>query len=338
MMPVCMHQRHTQQYPSYISDLMPASAASLFARLADGRVHSGAQLADALGISRQAVWKQTGALREMGLDIKARAGRGYQLARPVERLDESLVNRLVKSAAVSATVVGAVNSTNQSLLEARAGHGRALLAETQLAGRGRRGRSWVSPPGSGLYVSLAWEFDCGLTRLAPLSLVVGLAAAQCLRPLSGAPASVKWPNDLFIGQAKFGGCLVEISGAAEGPCRAVVGIGINLFSNRAMGSVEQAWTTLEDHGNNPGRNRLAAALLDGLASALEQFEADGFAPFHAEWDQYDALAGLPVRVIAGQKVTLRGTAAGIDKHGQLLVRCDGQIKTVAGGEVSVRVD
>lgn len=321
-----------------IRDLMPASAASLFARLADGRVHSGAQLADALGISRQAVWKQTGALREMGLDIKARAGRGYQLARPVERLDESLVNRLVKSAAVSATVVGAVNSTNQSLLEARAGHGRALLAETQLAGRGRRGRSWVSPPGSGLYVSLAWEFDCGLTRLAPLSLVVGLAAAQCLRPLSGAPASVKWPNDLFIGQAKFGGCLVEISGAAEGPCRAVVGIGINLFSNRAMGSVEQAWTTLEDHGNNPGRNRLAAALLDGLASALEQFEADGFAPFHAEWDQYDALAGLPVRVIAGQKVTLRGTAAGIDKHGQLLVRCDGQIKTVAGGEVSVRVD
>lgn len=317
---------------------MPASAASLFARLADGRVHSGAQLADALGISRQAVWKQTGALREMGLDIQARAGRGYQLTRPVERLDEDLVNRLVKSPAVNATVVGAVNSTNQSLLETRAAHGRALLAETQLAGRGRRGRGWVSPPGSGLYVSLAWEFDCGLTRLAPLSLVVGLAAAQCLRPLSGAPASVKWPNDLFIGQAKFGGCLVEISGAAEGPCRAVVGIGINLFSNRAMRSVEQAWTTLEDHGNNPGRNRLAAALLDGLASALEQFEADGFAPFHAEWDQYDALAGLPVRVIVGQKVTLRGTAAGIDKHGQLLVRCDDRIKTVAGGEVSVRVD
>src|SRR5690625_6345704 len=110
-----------------IRDLMPASAASLFARLADGRVHSGAQLADALGISRQAVWKQTGALREMGLDIKARAGRGYQLARPVERLDEDLVNRLIKSPAVNATVVSAVNSTNQSLLETRAAHGRALL-------------------------------------------------------------------------------------------------------------------------------------------------------------------------------------------------------------------
>src|SRR5699024_4314025 len=126
------------------------------------------------------------------------------------------------------------------------------------------------------------------------------------RPLSGAPVSVKWPNDLFIGQAKFGGCLVEVSGAAEGPCRAVVGIGISLFcNNRAMSSVEQDWTTLEDHDNDTGRNRLAA--------------------------------GLPVRVLAGQKVTLRGTAAGIDSHGQLLVRCDDRIKTVAGGEVSVRV-
>src|SRR5690625_52274 len=322
-----------------IKDLMPASAASLFALLADGRVHSGAQLADALGISRQAVWKQTGALREMGLDIQARAGRGYQLTRPVERLDEDLVNRLVKSPAVRATVVGAVNSTNQSLLETRAAHGRALLAETQLAGRGRRGRVWVSPPGSGLYVSLAWEFDCGLTRLAPLSLVVGLTTTKCLRPLSGAPVTVKWPNDLFIGKAKFGGCRVEGSGAAEGPGRAVGGIGINLFSNnRAMSSVEQAWTTLEDHGKDPGRNRLAAALLDGLAGALEQFEAKGFAPFHAEWDTYDALAGLPVQVISGPKVIVRGTAAGIDNHGQLLVRYDHRIKTVAGGEVSVRVD
>src|SRR5690625_2039040 len=98
------------------------------------------------------------------------------------------------------------------------------------------------------------------------------------------------------------------------------------------------YTTLfRSHGNNPGRNRLAAALLDGLANALEQFEAQGFASFHVEWSEYDALAGLPDRVLAGQKVTLRGTAAGIDSHGQLLVRCDDRIKTVAGGEVSVRV-
>jgi|SRR5690625_2269376 len=320
-----------------IKDLMSASAASLFACLADGRVHSGAQLADALGISRQAIWKQIETLRETGLEIHARPGRGYQLARPVEQLDKNLVNSLVKSPAVRATVVGAVNSTNQSLLDARASHGQALLAETQLAGRGRRGRSWISPPGSGLYVSLAWDFDCGLTRLAPLSLVVGLTAAKCLRQLSEAPVTVKWPNDLFIQQAKLGGCLVEVSGAAEGPCRAVVGIGINLFPNRAMSSVSQAWTTLEDHGSGPGRNRLAAALLDGLASALEQFEADGFAPFYAKWDPYDALAGLPIRVVSGQKVMIRGTAAGIDRHGQLLVRCDGRIKTVAGGEVSIRV-
>lgn len=308
----------------------------LYARLADGELHNGAALAEELGITRAAVWKRMQSLREMGLEISGTAGDGYRLPHAVDLLRAEAIRERLRSSDVEVEVAGAVDSTNARLTEQGWPHGKALVAEAQTAGRGRRGRGWQSPPGSGLYLSLAWRFESGLAGLAPLSLVVGLSAAETLRETSGAPVTVKWPNDLFVADAKLGGCLVELGGAAEGPCRAVIGIGINLFRTPAMDSVDQAWTALETHGEAVERNRLAAALIDALSTALARFDREGFDEFLDRWADFDRLDGREVRVIGGGDSVARGIARGVDGQGRLKLETGGKIRAIASGEVSVR--
>lgn len=308
----------------------------LYARLADGRRHNGAALADELGITRAAVWKRMEALRKLGLDITGTAGDGYRLPRAVELLDADRIRSALRSPEVSVTVAGAVDSTNARLAALGSPHATALVAEAQTAGRGRRARGWHSPPGSGLYLSLGRHFECGLSGLAPLSLVVGMSVAECLREQADAPVGVKWPNDLFAGACKLGGCLVEISGAAEGPCRAVAGVGINLYPAPALETLDQAWTSLSRVGSVPSRNRLAAAVIDALATALATFERDGFEAFRARWPALDVLHQRPVTVVHGDGSRFEGKAEGIDGQGRLRVSIDGSTRSLASGEVSVR--
>ncbi len=309
----------------------------LYARLADGRLHNGAALAAELGITRAAVWKRMQALRQMGLEISGTAGDGYRLPHAVELLDAEAIVAKLDTPGIEVAVAGAVDSTNARLTADGSRHAHAVLAEAQTAGRGRRGRGWRSPPGSGLYLSLAWHFESGLAGLAPLSLVVGLTTAETLRTAGGAAVTVKWPNDLFIDDAKLGGCLVELGGAAEGPCRAVVGIGINLFRTPAMDDVDQPWTALEDHGRAVGRNALAAHLLDALAAALARFDRQGFDGFLERWPDFDMLRDRPVRLTRGDAPSAHGTARGIDRQGRLMLEAGGETRPIASGEVSVRV-
>lgn len=308
----------------------------LYARLADGRRHNGAALADELGITRAAVWKRMQALRKLGLDITGTAGDGYRLPHAIELLEAGRIRTAMRSPGVSVTVAGAVDSTNARLAALGSPHATALVAEAQTAGRGRRGRGWLSPPGSGLYLSLGRHFESGLAGLAPLSLVVGMSAAECLREHADAPVGVKWPNDLFAGSSKLGGCLVEISGAAEGPCRVVAGVGINLFPAPTLETLDRTWTSLSQIGTVPGRNCLAAAMIDTLTSALETFERDGFETFRARWPALDVLEERPVVVIHSDGSGLEGTAEGIDEQGRLQVRIGGETRALASGEVSVR--
>lgn len=309
----------------------------LYERLADGQMHNGASLAEELGVTRAAVWKRMQSLREMGLAISGTAGDGYRLAHPVELLDAGLIRAKLATPDLRVDVAGAVDSTNARLAELGSPHAHALVAEAQTAGRGRRGRGWQSPPGSGLYLSLAWHFESGLAGLGPLSLVVGLSAAETLREASAAKVTVKWPNDLFVENAKLGGCLVELGGAAEGPCRAIVGVGINLYGTPAMAAVEQSWTTLEDHGDASGRNSLAAALIDAMAAALTRFDRHGFDDFRDRWAHLDFLRDRPVKVIGGNESVTCGIARGIDTQGRLEIEVDGHTLPIASGEVSVRV-
>lgn len=304
--------------------------------LADGEWHSGEDLAARAGITRAALAKRVDRLRDWQLDIEARQGLGYKLAVPLERLDIAALRRAAPRG-WRVEVLGATDSTNTRLLEADAVHDpQALFAEFQSGGRGRRGRQWVSPFGANLYCSLAWSFAHWPAQLSMLPLAVGVACARALHG-QGAAVGIKWPNDLLLNGRKLGGILIEHRGETGGACRVVVGVGLNLAMSPAQAvDIAQPWIALaEALTPMPARNTLAAALLAELASALEQFSAQGFAPFMNDWNRYDLSANRAVRVEAAQP--FEGIARGIDASGGLIVECGSERRTVHSGEVSLRL-
>lgn len=314
---------------------------ALLQRLAEGPV-SGDRLAAELGLTRAAVWKRIDALRQAGVEIDAQPGQGYALARPLDLLDEaSICQGLppdVRAQLESLTVRWTLDSTNTALLaEIPPKQGvRVLLAERQQGGRGRLGRPWASPLAANLYLSLDRQFEGGLARLAGLSLVAGIAAAEALREVTGLDIRLKWPNDLWLDGRKLGGLLVEGGGEHGGPARAVIGLGLNVRMPEAFGrDIDQAWIDLAARCEPLSRNALVAALISAWVPALEAFDREGLASFLPRWQALDALAGQRVRVINGNQVW-DAEALGLASDGGLRVR-DGQgERTVYSGEVSVR--
>lgn len=314
--------------------------------LADGRFHSGKALAGVLGVSRAAVWKHVRDLGvELGLEIAAVRGRGYRLARPIELLDrERIAVALAPETAAALAqllVLDTVGSTNGQLMgqrPPRSGLGIACVAEQQTAGRGRRGRPWVSPFAANVYLSVLWQFELPATALAGLSLAVGVAVADALRRLGAPGVELKWPNDVLWRGRKLGGILVEISGEAEGPTRAVVGVGVNHRMPATDGAlIDQDWTDLASAipDAQPSRCVLVAALLDRLVGALRQFGASGLAPFLASWDALDGLRGREVVVRTGDQ-PVAGTALGVAASGALRVLTAAGERQFLAGEVSLR--
>lgn len=315
--------------------------------LSDGRFHSGAALGETLGIGRSAAWKHIRAIRKLGLDVFAVRGKGYRLSAPVELLDRhQIMHRLEPHNAGrlrGVEVFFEIDSTNRYLMDhaARGGERPWLcFAESQSAGRGRRGRRWASPFAANLYFSLLWRFDLGADVLAGLSLVAGAAIAEALHRMGIEGIGLKWPNDLFHQNRKLGGLLIEVSGEASGPWDAVIGVGINLDMPRIAGrGIDQPWTDLKTAaGRSPGRNRAAAAVVDALLDALPRFERHGFAPFRALWTRYDITLDRMVSLHAGNGRVETGRARGVGEQGALLLECDGIVRGVTSGDISLRFD
>ena len=257
----------------------------------------------------------------------------------LSRLDDA-----ARAAFAVVEVVDAIDSTNSELLRRRTpDQGIAtLFADTQHGGRGRQGRTWVSPPGANLYVSLARRFSGELARLGGLSLVVGIATAEAMRALGASGVGVKWPNDLVVIEGdgalrKLGGILIE-GGMQDGMPRAVIGIGLNVrMPDGASNAIDQPWTDLQAQidGGAPARSTVAATLLASLAAALARFDAEGLAPFLPRFDALDALRDARIdATITGRTVT--GVATGIADDGALLLRTDDGLRPLHAGEVSVR--
>ncbi|HET8882788.1 MAG TPA: bifunctional biotin--[acetyl-CoA-carboxylase] ligase/biotin operon repressor BirA [Solimonas sp.] len=319
--------------------LSEAELLALVDALADGDWHSGETLAAGFGITRAALSKRVERLREWAIGIESRQGLGYRLAAPLERLD---ANHLARAVPIRVAVAAVVDSTNSRLLAAAADDDpQALFAEMQTAGRGRRGRSWISPFGAKLYLSVAWSWAAWPPELSALSLAVGVASARALEAHGIADVRLKWPNDLLVDDRKLGGILIEHRGEAGGSCRVVVGIGLNLsMAANQADAVTQAWINLDEararHGLPPvGRNAFASALLRELHDVLQTFAIDGFSVMAAEWARFDATRDARVRILNGEDV-LEGVARGVDASGALLIDASDGRHRIHAGEVSLR--
>ena len=316
----------------------------LLSRLLAGPV-SGDALARDAGLTRAAMWKRIESLREAGVRIDAKAGRGYALAEPLTLLDANAMERALAPACraglAALEVAWSLDSTNSELLrrDTPAQGAAVLLAEQQTGGRGRRGRHWASPVAANLYLSLARHFSGGLARLGGLSLVAGIATAEALRALGFAGVGLKWPNDLMADDRKLGGVLVEGGGEHGGPVRAIIGIGINVrMPSTFAARIDQPWidlATLRESEPVADRNTLAVALLSRLLPALDEFDRDGLAPFLARFASLDVLAGREV-AIRDPRQTRHGVAGGLAGDGALRVLVDGAWESVHAGEISVR--
>lgn len=323
---------------------MPKSI--LLPLLADGEFRSGQDLADALGVSRTAVWKRVNKLAtESGLQIESVKGKGYRIRGGVELLDPENITAALSIEAgrlmTGLRVLESVDSTNAEVLrQAQAGHAPGLVctAEQQTAGRGRRGREWVSPFGSNLYLSLLWEFSQGAAALEGLSLAIGVAVARALEACTVSGVQLKWPNDVLHDGAKLGGILLEMTGDAAGACQVVVGVGLNVaMPTAAADGIDQAWTDISRISGDahPGRNALLAALLNELLPLVAGFEQGGFNPWREQWQSLDAYAGRQVVLHTGSS-QMGGTAMGVDERGALQLQTTTGVQTVYGGEISLR--
>lgn len=307
--------------------------------LADGHFHSGETLGKNLGISRTAIWKQANALKALGVELHSVTGKGYRLPEPMNLLSQEQI--LAISQIDSAELARyfdlhlSIGSTNvEAMKKAQAGYPRYLvLAEHQSQGRGRRGRTWVSPLGKNLYFSLMWSFQNGVSALEGLSLLTALVVVRALQKVGVTGLGLKWPNDVLLNGNKLAGILLEIHGDMTGPCQVVIGIGLNInMPPSAAVEIDQPYADLASSGGMLNRNRIAAALIDGLHAELEKFAVSGFAPYRQEWESLDVYRGKEVQVQSGVG-SIRGVVTGVDVGGALLLNTSSGIQSISGGEV-----
>ncbi|MEL0657675.1 bifunctional biotin--[acetyl-CoA-carboxylase] ligase/biotin operon repressor BirA [Psychromonas arctica] len=310
----------------------------LIALLADGEFHSGEKIGELLGVSRTSVNNYIKALQEIGLDIYKVTGKGYCSAVPLTLLNQQIIQQV--SGVDNVHVEQILESTNQYLLDKlpNISNGQTCIAEYQAAGRGRRGREWVSPFASHLYFSMYWRLEAGIEKASGLSLLVGIATVNALEKLGLHGVGLKWPNDLYYQGKKLAGILIELNAQASDVCHSVIGIGINVRMPEQQGKlIDQPWIDLNNISTQPvDRNQLSGLLIKELRMLLSDYEEKGLVPFLDRWFELDYFLNKQVNLIVADNVQT-GICRGINEQGALLLEIDNEIKPYIGGEISLRL-
>lgn len=308
--------------------------------LSDGEFHSGEELGALLGVSRAAVWKTLKKFELLGIDLISVKGKGYCIGGGLDLLDQSKIFS-GRCESLNINVFAQVDSTNSYLLRQNKPERHVCLAENQTAGRGRRGRIWVSPFAQNLYLSIGWGFDGGIAVLEGLSLAIGLAVVRSLRHYGISGLKLKWPNDILYKDKKLGGVLIEMNGDPSGYCLAVVGVGLNVsMHGDHASSIDQPWINLNEILVEQGvslitRNQLASSLLDELVLILSDYHRIGFTAYKEEWALSAAHMNWIVSIHSGNTVRT-GVMRGVDSTGALRLDVDGEEQIFHGGELSLR--
>lgn len=316
--------------------LSNAIRSELISILADSEFHSGQTLADHFGISRTAVANHISALIDLGLDIYSVRGKGYRVATQLDLLSSTKINQLEpKTRLLPIEVLSVIDSTNAYLKEQinSVAHGHSVIAEAQTAGRGRRGRTWISPFAASVYISMCWRFQGGYQQIGGLSLFVGYCLIEALKELGVDGLAVKWPNDIYHQGRKLGGILVEVEGQIGTEVACIIGIGINVRLPENINAIDQPFSDLSSYDIN--RNQLCGSILSKLQQSLPEFERLGLAPIVNDWNAMDIFAKQQV-TISGSHQQYQGISHGINTQGALQLKTDNGMVSINSGEVSLR--
>lgn len=287
----------------------------------------------------------------MGLQLESVKGKGYQLPKGFELLHEQEIINLLSANILhhlqALQIHQSVDSTNQvaseEIIQRQSDQGNAsgivIISEYQAQGRGRRGKQWISPFASNIYLSIIWDFHNGASALQGLSLSIGVAVKRALTEVGVDAVSLKWPNDIYVNQKKLGGILLEMVGDPAGHCTVIIGIGINVaMPNQSGQAIDQQWTDLGVCALEPvSRNRLAALLIEHCFNILVNYEEQGFANYREEWQASDAFKGKQGTVTSVKQSTT-GTILGVEDTGALKMQLsNGEVVSFIGGELSLRL-
>jgi BirA family biotin operon repressor/biotin-[acetyl-CoA-carboxylase] ligase len=302
---------------------------------------SGEAISDKLGLTRAAVWKHVESLRAHGYRIDALPARGYRLVEVPDRLTPLELRPLLNTHDLGQELhwyeeLGSTNDRAKELAEEGAEHGEVVIAEAQTAGRGRRGRSWVSPPRKNLYFSVVLRPELPPARAPELTLVASVALCDALR-LAGVEAGIKWPNDLLASGRKIAGVLTELAAEPDRVHWAVLGAGVNVNARREDFPEElrdEATSVLIERGQPAPRALLAAACFTALEDWLDRHAEEGFGPVREAWRARTVTLGREVVVKADGR-EIAGTAEDIDETGALLVRGPAGLERVLAGDVKL---
>lgn len=304
---------------------------------------SGEVISANLGVSRSAVWKSIEKLRRKGYIINAVPNRGYRLSEGIDLPVSDEIHRYLDTECFGSEIIymDTVDSTNNLAMKLAAQgavHGTVVTADKQTHGRGRRGRKWISPPGSNLYLSIVLkpEVSPGEASQIPVLSVIALIRAL-KRMISDLPFMIKWPNDIYCRGKKVSGTLCEMKAEIDRVNYIVVGTGINVNMKPTENSLENIATSLfMETGNEYSRVRIAALLLEEFERAYKEWLSHGDLKFVIdEWNRYSLLKDMYVDVRTANKV-VSGKAAGIAVNGAMKLKLpDGSLRMVYAGDATL---
>ena len=311
-------------------------------RSADGYI-SGQELCNRFGVSRTAVWKAINQLKEAGYEIEAQQNKGYRLMAAPDLMTEAEIKSLMHTEWVAKEVLyfDTIDSTNtkaQELAEKGYPSGTLVVADKQESGKGRRGRSWVSPSGTGIFMTLMIKPDINPNNASMLTLVAALAVAKAITSVTGEEAMIKWPNDIVVNGKKVCGILTEMNAQFDYINHIVVGVGINVHNESFPEEISQMASSLmiEAGGKRFHRAQIIAETMLYFEQYYDTFlKTQDLSALVREYDELLVNRNKSVRVL-DPKEPFDGKAMGITPKGELIVDTWESRKLVSSGEVSVR--
>ena len=308
-------------------------------RSADGYI-SGQELCNRFGVSRTAVWKAINQLKEAGYEIEAQQNKGYRLMAAPDLMTEAEIKSLMHTEWVAKEVLyfDTIDSTNikaQELAEKGYPSGTLVVADKQESGKGRRGRSWVSPSGTGIFMTLMIKPDINPNNASMLTLVAALAVAKAITSVTGEEALIKWPNDIVVNGKKVCGILTEMNAQFDYINHIVVGIGINVHNESFPEEISQMASSLmiEAGGKRFHRAQIIAETMSYFEQYYDTFlKTQDLSALVREYDELLVNRNKSVRVL-DPKEPFDGKAMGITPKGELIVDTWESRKLVSSGEV-----